>query len=126
VGTVEPTSNNGGDEELRAVSVFASIRHGQKSGLSVLEFEVLVSKLLAVDGLAASSVVAGEVATLKHELGNDTMEFGTRISVSILTGTQLAEVSRGPWYVIIVELEGDALCIPAADGDVEVTVCHDG
>jgi hypothetical protein len=42
MGAVEPASDNGGDEELRAVSVFASIRHGQKSRLSVLELEVLI------------------------------------------------------------------------------------
>jgi hypothetical protein len=42
VGAIEPASDNGGDEELRAVSVFASIRHGQKSGLGVLKFEVFI------------------------------------------------------------------------------------
>ena len=44
VGTVQPASDNGGDEELRAVGVFASICHGQDSRLSVLAFEVLIWK----------------------------------------------------------------------------------
>jgi hypothetical protein len=30
--------------------------------------------LLAVDGLSTSAVVVGEVTTLEHELGNDTVE----------------------------------------------------
>ena len=42
VGVVEPASDDGGDEELRAVSVLAGVRHGQKSGLSVLAYEVFI------------------------------------------------------------------------------------
>ena len=36
--------------------------------------EVLVSKLLPVDTLAACTIATGEVATLDHELGNYPME----------------------------------------------------
>jgi hypothetical protein len=64
--------------------------------------------------------VAGEVTTLKHELGNDTMEAGASISVSILTGTQLAEVPRGLRYDIIKKLEDDAPCRGVVDSDVEL------
>ena len=53
---VEPRGDNGGDEELRAVGVGASIGHAEQEGLGVLALEVLVGELLAVDGLAASAL----------------------------------------------------------------------
>jgi len=37
------------------------------SGLGVLELEVLVSELFAVDRLAASTITTGEITTLEHE-----------------------------------------------------------
>ena len=64
--------------------------------------------------------MAGEVTTLKHELGNDTMEAGASISVSILTGAQLAEVPRGLRHDIIKKLEDDAPCGRVVDSDVEL------
>ena len=42
VGTIEPGSYDGGDEELRAVGVLASVSHGEDTGLRVLELEVLI------------------------------------------------------------------------------------
>ena len=41
--------NDGGDEELRAVGVPASVGHGKEAGLGVLELEVLIGELVAVD-----------------------------------------------------------------------------
>lgn len=45
VSTIEPRGYNGGNEELRAVGVLSSVSHGQKTGLGVLELEVLVCGL---------------------------------------------------------------------------------
>ena len=70
VSAIEPRCDDGGDEELRAVGVLASVSHGQETGLGVLQLEVLVRKLLAVNGLSTRTIVAGEVATLAHELGD--------------------------------------------------------
>ena len=42
VGAVEPGGGDGGDEELRAVGVLASVGHRQLTGLGVLQLEVLV------------------------------------------------------------------------------------
>jgi len=39
--------------------VGTSVGHGQKSGLGVLAAEVLISELLAVDGLAAGALENG-------------------------------------------------------------------
>jgi hypothetical protein len=42
VGTVKPRGDNSGDEELGAVGVLSSIRHGENAWLGVLQLEVLI------------------------------------------------------------------------------------
>jgi len=81
---------------------------------------LLTGKLLAVDGLATSSIVTGEVTTLKHELGNDAVEAGASISKSMFTSTQFTEVFGRLRYIFIIELEGDAPRRGVADGDIEL------
>lgn len=53
---VKVRSGDKGDEELRAVGVLTSIGHAQQVRLGVLVVEVLVLKLLTVDGLATSAL----------------------------------------------------------------------
>ena len=52
---VEPRGLLGGDEELAAVGVLAGVGHGQPAHAVVLQLEVLVGELLAVDGAAAGA-----------------------------------------------------------------------
>lgn len=54
----------------------------------MLELEVLVSELGAVDAFAAGAVAAREVAALNHELANDAMEL-TAFVAQFLTATRL-------------------------------------
>ena len=61
---VLPCSLDGANEELGSVGVGTSVGHGEQSWAGVLQLEVLVSELLAVDGLATSAVVVGEVSSL--------------------------------------------------------------
>jgi hypothetical protein len=70
---VQPGSLAGADEELGTVGVGTSVGHGQDTFTSVLQDEVLVGELGAVDGLSTGTVVVGEVTTLAHELGDDTV-----------------------------------------------------
>lgn len=48
---------SGGEEELGSVGVLASVGHGEDTSASVLQGEVLISKLLAVDAASTSAVV---------------------------------------------------------------------
>jgi len=41
--------SRGGDEELGSIGVSASIGHAEKTDLGVLQLEVLISELVAVD-----------------------------------------------------------------------------
>lgn len=75
------------DEELRAVSVGSGIGHGQDAGSSVLQSEVLVLKLAAVDGLSTSSIVVGEVASLRVNTASN-MSVAMLICGSVLTTYQ--------------------------------------
>ena len=51
---IQPRGLDSGDEELRSVGVLAGVGHGQPASSDVLQSEVLVRKLVAVDGLSAS------------------------------------------------------------------------
>lgn len=64
---IEPGGDDGGDEELRAVGVGPSVGHGEEERLVVLELEVLIGKLLAVDGLAAGALGLQSVGCGTHE-----------------------------------------------------------
>ena len=45
--------------------VWSGVGHGQETRLGVLELEVLIRELLAVDGLAASALVYDQYMMLK-------------------------------------------------------------
>ena len=47
--------NSSRDEELRSIRVLAGVGHTEHTSLAVLQLEVLIRKLLAVDGLSAST-----------------------------------------------------------------------
>lgn len=90
------------------VRVGAGVGHGENTGTGVLELEVLIGEGLAVDGLATSTVVSGEVTTLEHELGDHTVEGGAGIAEALLTGAESAEVLSCLGNVIAEQLHDDA------------------
>lgn len=95
----------------------------------MLELEVLVVELGAVDALAAGAVAGGEVAALHHELLDDAVE-GAALVVQGLAGlaqpllarAQRAEVLGRLGHHVVVQLEGHAARRLAADGHVEEDV----
>ena len=82
----------------------------------------LTLELLAVDRLSTGTVTAGEVATLEHEVGDDTVEGRALVAETMLAGGELAEVTSGLWDDVVVELEGDATRGLVVDRDVELRV----
>lgn len=59
---IEPAGDDGGDEELATVGVLSGVGHAEKTLASVLQLEVLIGELVAVDRLSACAVACSEVA----------------------------------------------------------------
>lgn len=74
----------------------------------MLQLEVLVGELLAVDGLAAGAIATGEVTTLKHELRDDTVEFGALVSKTLLASAESTEILSCLGDDVVEDLEVDA------------------
>tara|TARA_R110002003_G_scaffold225_2_gene16554 strand:+ start:24786 stop:24980 length:195 start_codon:yes stop_codon:yes gene_type:complete len=58
------------------------------------------------DGI--THVTAGEVTTLKHEVGDDAMELGASVAKALLAGREGAEVLYCLGDDIVVQLKVDA------------------
>lgn len=126
---------------MGAVGVLASVGHGKKVGLGVLQLEVLIGELLSVDGLATGAldctfrmcldlsrvwrpthVALGEVTTLKHEVGDNTVEGRSGVAKTMLASGKLTEVGGGLRDDVVEELEHDAaqgLCERVRTGENE-------
>lgn len=119
---IEMRGLDGGDEELTPVGVFASIGHTQQVWTIMLLDEVFILELGAVDGFTAGAVATGEITALKHELGDDTMEAGTAVAETLLSGAKSAKVFGSLWDDVVVEIEDDAGGRAIVDGNVEVAL----
>jgi hypothetical protein len=80
------------------------------------------SELCAVNGLATGSVPGGEISTLKHEVGDDTMERGSGVTKSILASAQLTEIPCSFGDDVIIESEYDPTSSLAVDGDIKLFI----
>jgi len=60
------------------------------------------------EGYGATYVAAGEVASLQHEVWNNTMELGVGVAETFFAGAKSAEVLRRLGNDIVKELEVDA------------------
>ena len=91
---VAPVGLDRAEEELRAVGVGAGVGHREDAGALVLELEVLVLELVAVDGLPARSVLVRKIPSLAHEARNDSVKRRRFVPESGFAGAQLTEVFR--------------------------------
>jgi hypothetical protein len=64
----------------------------EKALAAVLELEVLIGKLLTIDGFPASSVTIGEVTALDHEVLDDPMEGASLVSEAFLASGQCSKI----------------------------------
>jgi len=116
---IEPLSLDSAKEELGAVGPGASVRHGENTGTGVLELEVLISELSAIDGLASSAVVVGEVTTLAHELRNHTVEGAALVAKALLASAESTEVLSSLGDDIGAESHLNAASRLTVDGDIK-------
>ena len=92
----------------------------------MLDVEVLILELLAVDGFATCTVAFSEVSALNHKLWDDAVEARALIAEAILTSGQLVEVPGCLGDLVAVEAYDDATEVPAALLDVEVDFLGNG
>jgi len=123
---IQPLGLDGAQEELGAVGVGAGVGHGENTGASVLQLEVLISELLTVDGLATSAVAASEITTLAHEVVDDTMEGGALeveglagSAGALLAGAEASEILGGLGNDVGAESHLNATGGLATNGHVE-------
>eukprot|EP00357_Protocruzia_adherens_P029815 CAMPEP_0115005988 /NCGR_PEP_ID=MMETSP0216-20121206/20215_1 /TAXON_ID=223996 /ORGANISM="Protocruzia adherens, Strain Boccale" /LENGTH=161 /DNA_ID=CAMNT_0002372451 /DNA_START=1296 /DNA_END=1781 /DNA_ORIENTATION=- len=93
VSAIQPGGLNKSNKELRTVGVGSSVGHREQSGDIMGNIEVLIVELSTIDRFTSGSISAGEVTTLSHESGNNTMEFGSLV-VQGLAGTGLASITN--------------------------------
>ncbi len=115
---VKPGSLSGGDEELRAVGVGAGVGHREGAD-EVLDLEVFVGELGAVDALASHSIALCDVSSLNHERRDDSVENRVFETEALFAGRERAEVLDGLGDGLAEEADDNAADGLAADGDVE-------
>ena len=79
-------------------------------------------ELLAIDGLATSTVALGEITSLQHELRDHTVETGTLIAKARGACGKLSEVVCSPGDDFIVKLEYNLTRVFAVDSDFKLGV----
>jgi len=117
---IQPGCLGSANKELGSVGVGSSIGHAQDSRSGVLQLEVLVFELVAVDGLAPGSVVVGEVTALAHKVGDHAVESGALVSHSLFTSAKSTEILSGLGDHISSQLHDDAAHRAAAGLHVKV------
>ena len=80
----------------------------------MLQLEVFIVELGAVDRLSASSIASREITTLDHKLLDDSVESGAFIgerfsgfAFTLLAGAESSEVLGGLGNDVVVQLEAD-------------------
>jgi len=127
---------------LGSIGVLSGIGHAEKANLGVLELEVLIGELGAVDWelllastqlacidirtrLSTSAIALGEVSTLNHEVLDNTVEGRILVSETLLAGRQSSEVLNCLGDSPAVKTHYDAAHGLVAMADIEVHLMSD-
>ena len=73
---IQAISLDSADEKLGIICVGANVCHGQDARTHMLKVEMLIIKILPIDGLATSAFMAYEVTTLAHKSQNYSVKAG--------------------------------------------------
>ena len=91
---------------LTPVGVGSGVRHAEDAGTGVLQNEVLVRELVAVDALPSRAVVVREVPALAHESGYDAVEGRSGEAESLLALSGLILVTVGAMRAVGAGMSG--------------------
>ena len=122
---------------MRTVGVLSCVCHGEETLLRVLELEVLVWELGAINysssaqtqrpisfgihtRLSTSSITLGEITSLDHEILNDTVERRPFISKVLLSSRQRSEVLNSLGHSLAIQTHHNTTHGLVAMADVEV------
>ena len=101
-----------GDEELRAIGVGTSVSHREDAGFAVFQ----TGAEFVSEGIARSSATgAGRVASLSHEIFDNTVENGV---VIVAFTRQEDKIVDGIWSFISEEGDFDIAKVGLEDGGV--------
>ena len=111
--SVEPRSSSMQTEELARICGRAAVSHRQYARPRVLEREILVGKLVAIDRLSTCSISSSDVSTLSHKLSDNTMErrsfimkrFSSLLAYALFSCAQSSEIFSSFWNIILIQLE---------------------
>ncbi len=99
---------------------------------SVLDLEVLIVELAAVDGLTARAGTVREVTALEHEVGDDTVELGAlvvqrlaHLAHTLLARAERAEVFRRAGHGVAVHTHDNTTGGSTVDLNVEEDLAGD-
>mmetsp|Transcript_5591 Transcript_5591/g.9649 ORF Transcript_5591/g.9649 Transcript_5591/m.9649 type:complete len:238 (+) Transcript_5591:439-1152(+) len=106
---IEPGSLGSAQKELRAVGVGPRVRHGEHTRAGMGESKVLIGEGAPVDAVSTGTVVVGEVASLAHETGNNTVKTRALVALHLaVRSAHLAEVLGRLWANVGLQLHSDA------------------
>jgi len=98
VDAVQMRRRTSRDEKLRSVGVFAAVGHGQQVGPIVLHLEIFIRKGSTVNRLATFAVAVRDIATLDHEIFNDSVKWRPFVvkRFSRYFADALVAIAKGP------------------------------
>jgi hypothetical protein len=98
----------------------------------VLDLEVLILKLCAINALTTSAITPGEITTLDHELGNDAVELAAlvverfaRLASALLASDEGTEVLGGLGDCLAKQAHHNTSRRLSSDSDIEENLVGD-
>merc|ERR1739840_18360 len=86
--SIQPCGLHSAQEKLTSIGSGTSIGHRQYAWTSMLQFEVLILKLVAINRFATSTILIGKVTSLTHEISDHSMKWTSFVTKSLLSGAQ--------------------------------------